>query len=404
MFRRLTVYRRAMLQLAGGAAVTLLMPAARAQAALPATSSGPDVPLSANQPWRVAGQVEGDWRMRALSFALLAPNPHNLQPWIVDLRQADQVSLHYDTSRALPMTDPVGRQLLIGCGCFLELLDMAARELGIKVDTRYFPQGTPSADKLDSKPLATLRRTAGTAVADPLFAHVLRRRSTKAAYDMTREVSAEARATMEQAVAGTSRANGLSLSVLRGPDDKEKLDALRDLIWQAWLIEASTPRTHKESVDLMRIGSAEVMANPDGISLGSPMFDRMKAAGQISREAMLDPNSPGNRMGQQRYAAMMKATPAMLWLTSADNSRQTQLDSGRAYMRAALAATGLGLSVHPVSQALQEYPEMASQREQAHRLLQAAEPSRVQMLCRLGYGPPVEPSPRRPLQALLRST
>lgn len=343
--------------------------------------------------------------MRALSYALLAPNPHNLQPWIVDLRQADQLSLQYDTARALPMTDPFGRQLLIGCGCFLELLELAVKEQGINVDTRLFPQGIPANDKLDGKPLAVLRRAAGTAVADPLFAQVLRRRSTKTPDDMTREVPAQAQATLAQAVAQTQGANaasGLKLSVA-GPDAKDMLDGLRDLICQAWLVEATTARTHKESVDLMRIGSAEVIANPDGISLGAPMFDRMKAAGQISREAMLDPNSPGNRMGQQRYAGMMKATPAMLWLASADNSRRAQLDSGRAYLRAALAATGLGLSLHPVSQALQEFPEMASQREQAHRLLQVAEPGRVQMLCRLGYGPAVEPSPRRPLQALLRS-
>jgi hypothetical protein len=300
------------------------------------------------------------------------------------------------------MTDPFGRQLLIGCGCFLELLDMALKEQGIHVDTRHFPQGTPSADHLDDRPLAILRRTPGAVVPDPLFAHVLRRRSTKTAYDMTREIPAEASATLARAVARTHHATGIRLGVAAGPDAKETLEGLRDLIWQAWLIEASTARTHKESVDLMRIGSAEVIANPDGISLGAPMFDRMKAAGQISREAMLDPDSPGNRMGRQRYAAMMKATPAMVWLTSGDNSRLSQLDSGRAYMRMALAATGAGLSLHPVSQALQEFPEVASQREQAHRVLQVAAPSRVQMLCRLGHGPAVEPSPRRPLQALLR--
>jgi Nitroreductase family len=291
---------------------------------------------------------------------------------------------------------------MIGCGCFLELLDMAARQDRVATDISLFPQGVPGPDKLDNKPLAVLRRAAGTAAADPLFAHVLHRRSTKTAYDMNREVPAATQAALAQAVTAGPGSAGLKLGVV-GPGADAQLDSLRDLIWQAWLVEAHTPRTHKESVDLMRIGSAEVIAQPDGISLGAPMFDRMKAAGQISREAMLDPDSAGNRMGKQRYAAMMKATPALLWLASADNSRAAQLHSGRAYVRAALAATGLGLSLHPVSQALQEFPEMNSQRELAHRLLQVAQPARLQMLCRLGYGPNVEPSPRRPLQALLRS-
>jgi hypothetical protein len=402
--------RRALLQLAGGAGITLLLPTAWAQTPLAAAPADPDVPPQANEPWRAAGQMGGDWRMQALSYALLAPNPHNLQPWLVDLRRADEVSLQYDPSRALPMTDPNGRQLLLGCGCFLELLDIAARQQGVNTDISVFPQGAPAPDKLDTRPIATIRRALGKATADPLFAQVLGRRSTKTTYDMAREVAASTQAVLMQAVNATGRFNDLKLGVLTGgvtgvgTDAQTQLDALRDLIWQAWMVEATTPRTHKESVDLMRIGSAEVIAQPDGISLGAPMFDRMKAAGQISREAMLDPASPGNRMGQQRYAAMMKATPAMLWLTSADNSRRAQLDSGRAYMRAALAVAGLGLSLHPVSQALQEFPEMANHREQAHRLLQVAEPARVQMLCRLGHGPSVDPSPRRPLQALLRNT
>jgi hypothetical protein len=44
--------------------------------------------------------------MSALSFALLAPNHHNRQPWIVDLGAAHTVTLYADTGRLLPETDP----------------------------------------------------------------------------------------------------------------------------------------------------------------------------------------------------------------------------------------------------------------------------------------------------------
>ncbi|TAG26977.1 MAG: twin-arginine translocation pathway signal protein, partial [Rhodobacterales bacterium] len=37
-------------------------------------------PRTALLPWSMAGQGE-DPRHRALSYALLAPNPHNRQPW-----------------------------------------------------------------------------------------------------------------------------------------------------------------------------------------------------------------------------------------------------------------------------------------------------------------------------------
>ena len=65
-------------------------------------------------------------------------------------------------------------------------------------------------------------------------------------------------------------------------------------------------------------------------------------------------------------------------------------------MRAHLAATLAGLAFHPVSQALEEYPEMAGPYREVHDLL-APPGDTVQMLVRLGYATAVPPSPRWPL-------
>ena len=82
------------------------------------------------------------------------------------------------------------------------------------------------------------------------------------------------------------------------------------------------------------------------------------------------------------------------------NDRATQVNAGRAYARAQLAATAGGLSMQPLSQALQEYPEQAGPYARIHDLLQAPPPRfTVQMWARLGYAPPVGPSPRRGVQA-----
>ena len=53
-------------------------------------------------------------------------------------------------------------------------------------------------------------------------------------------------------------------------------------------------------------------------------------------------------------------------LLSEGNDRVTQLQSGRAYVRAQLAATAAGLSMQPLSQALQEYPEVQAQYREIH--------------------------------------
>ena len=97
-------------------------------------------PRTAKLPWGEAGQGE-DARHRALSWALLAPNPHNRQPWLVDLREAGVVTLYVDTMKLLPHTDPFNRQITIGLGCFLELMRMAASHDGHRVTITPFPEG-----------------------------------------------------------------------------------------------------------------------------------------------------------------------------------------------------------------------------------------------------------------------
>ena len=62
-------------------------------------------PRTALLPWGQAGQGE-DARHRALSWALLAPSPHNLQSWSVDLSVPGEARLFVDKRRLLPETDP----------------------------------------------------------------------------------------------------------------------------------------------------------------------------------------------------------------------------------------------------------------------------------------------------------
>ena len=72
-------------------------------------------------------------------------------------------------------------------------------------------------------------------------------------------------------------------------------------------------------------------------------------------------------------------------------------------MRADLAAASLGLALHPNSQVLQEFAEMAALYSRFHAEVGVREPSRVQMFMRLGHAIRPEPAPRRPLARLVRA-
>ena len=107
------------------------------------------------------------------------------------------LTLYCDLDRRLPATDPYDRQIVIGHGAFLELLALAAAEDGYGTEITLFPDGEDMAT-LDARPVATVRFHAGGAGPDPLFAHVLARRSNKEPYE-ARDVEAEKLAAMKQA-------------------------------------------------------------------------------------------------------------------------------------------------------------------------------------------------------------
>ena len=369
----MTLSRRKTLALLGGG----LILAAGTGAGVFATTRTPHRALA---PWAAAGGYT-DPRMNALSWALLAPNPHNRQPWVAELVGTDGVRIWRDPARNLPHTDPFDRQMTIGMGCFLELMVLAAAQTGHAVDLTLFPQGEDV-----SAPVAEAVFRPGAASPDPLFAHAGARRSCKEPF--------EDRAVPAQALAALA-------PLARTITDAATVAALRALTWDAWVIEVETPHTYRESVDLMRFGRAEIEANPDGIDLGGPFLEGLMLAGLLSRAAQMDPSSTAFQTGVDIYRTMLAATPAYAVLTTAGNTRPDQIDAGRRWLRLNLATTGLGLALHPVSQALQEYPEMAGPYARAHDLL-AGPGETVQMLGRLGYGPTVPQTPRWPLESRLR--
>lgn len=373
--------RRQFLKLSGGGVILAAM----------ATGGGflaTREPEAALAPWRRAGKGYDDPRLEALSWAILAPNPHNRQPWVVRLDGGDGFTLFVDLDRRLSETDPFDRQNTIGLGCFLEIARQAASHLGYEMEVSPFPDGEPQV-RLDERPVAKVRLVKSPVKPDSLFAQVGARRSCREPFDLERRPTMAELTALKTAV-GKDVSFNASL-------DPEKVQAISEICWQGHVVESETKPTHMESVNLMRIGKAEIEANPDGISLGGPFLETLKLIGMLDREQLADPGSEAYRQGMEMYQAMFEATPAFVWLGGRGNQRVDQLNAGRDWVRLNLAATGLGLALHPVSQTLQEYPEMKELYQQVHTLLQGEGEGRIHMIGRLGYGPTTSPSPRWPL-------
>ena len=377
--------RRNFLRVAGGGVIL---------AALAGCSTA--LPPQAVQAWQGPGHGETDLRRWALAHALLAPHSHNLQSWLVDLKRPGEILLHCDLARLLPETDPFARQIMMSHGTFLEVLALAVRQRGHVADITLFPEGEFGAKGPDQRPVARimLRRDA-SARPDPLFDQVVHRHTNRESYAVRAPDPAALRAVGE-AVAGWDGRVGFTSA------DDATLARHRAIASEAWRVELTTPRTIMESYRLLRVGPDEIARHRDGISINKPMVRTLTALGLFDRSRAPGPEDSATTGQIDTFNATLAGTPAFFWMVTRGNDRRTQVNAGRAYVRAQLAATAQGLAMHPLSQALQEYPEQAQPYAQIHDLVGAPRPDHVvQMWTRLGYGPAIEPAPRRGLQAHL---
>ena len=346
---------------------------------------------SAREPWRAASAGFGDPRLDVLAYAILAPNPHNMQPWRIALGEGGEFTVFCDLDRLLPETDPPNRQITIGFGCFLELCRQAAAEAGYRADIRYFPEGEPQL-ALDESPIAHVELVEDASVRpDPLFSTVLGRRTNRLPFDTSLPVDL---AILDELQAGA--VDGVNVLTTA---DAALVDKLRTLTIDAWEAEWSNPATRRESIEVMHIGKAQVDAKPYGLSIDDRLSSTIGLLGLMSPEALDDPESSAYKESFKFYERACASAMAFVWSTTPANTRRAQLDAGRAWVRTHLVANALGVAFHPVSQALQEFPAMADHYKRAHELLAGNAAETVQMLARLGYAPKVGPAPRQALES-----
>lgn len=393
--------RRNFIRLVGGGVL------GAAGAGLAACSS--DFPAAAVAAWAGPAPTD-DVRHWALGHAILAPNSHNRQPWLVDLREPDAITLFVDRERMLPETDPWFRQIVVSQGTFLELLVIALRERGIEPRVTVFPDGDFAPRRVDDRPVARVSWTpAGPApVKDPLHAQILRRQTAKVDYDTGRPVAPALLGALA-AVLPPDAGFGVRFG---GTVDAARLEPLRQLCRDSAKVELGTPRTVMESMRLTRVGPAEIAANPDGISLNAPLLRAYAAVGLFDRT---HPPAVGDAVFEKMLAMFeghSRSAMGFVWLgtataanAAAQKTRSAEIAAGRAYVRLQLKATELGLQMHPMSQAPQEFPEMKPYYDRLHQLTvgKPAEQETVQMFCRVGYCDAQPHTPRRGVDAIIRA-
>ncbi len=363
-----------------------------------------DFPAKALQAWAGPGD-EPDLRRWALGYAILAPNSHNRQPWLVDLAEPNAITLYVDRERMLPMTDPWFRQIVVSQGTFIESLVMALRDRGVQPNVQLFPKGEFKPREVDERPVARISWVSATTVEkDPLFVQLLKRHTAKVDYDLARPVAASTLDALKTVLTDPDIAFGATV-------DPQQIETLRTLCWQSAKVELLTPRTVMESVKLTRVGPDEILQHRDGISVNS-MVPRLAAmVGAFDRSNPPAEGSTAYKQMMSRFEGHSNTAMGFVWLSTptarhaaSGTTRSAEVNAGRAYMRLQLKATELGLQIHPMSQAPQEFAEMKPFYDALHtRLLgKPATEETVQMFCRIGYCAPQQHTPRRAVAGFVK--
>ncbi len=399
--------RRHFIRITGGAMVASAFAAGSSGCSL----SG-DFPAVALEAWQGPG-AEADLRRWALAYAILAPNSHNRQPWLVDLAEPNAITLYVDRERLLPMTDPWFRQIAVSQGTFLESLVIALRQRGVAPAVQLFPKGEFKPRELDDRPVARVSWAAVTgavpgappAPKDALFGQLLRRHTAKIDYDTTRAVAPGVLDQLRAAVVNPAVRFG-------GTVEAQALAPLRAICWESAKVELLTPRTIMESLKLTRVGPAEIAQHRDGISVNSMAPRIASAFGAFDRSNPPAEGSTAYKQMMSRFEGHSNTAMGFVWLSTptaqnlaAGISRSAEVNAGRAYMRLQLKATELGLQIHPMSQAPQEFPEMKPFYDKLHMMLvgKPSEQETMQMFCRIGYCAAQQHTPRRALGGFVKA-
>ncbi len=311
---------------------------------------------------------------RLLQAAVAAPSMLNSQPWRFRYRETDHtIELYADPSRVLCHADPQGRAVHIACGAALFNLRLAIAVSAREPVVRLLPHAH------EPLLLATVRLAGRYRPRDSereLFAVIGERHTNRNPFSGQQVPSGVLTELVEAATL-----EGATLHIL-GPAAAQRV---LNLTAAADRVQREHPGYRSELAKWTG-GRRETDGIPD-----SALGPRVADGSLPLRDFTL-----GRPPGQARYA-QFETSPQLAVLSTRFGGRADWLRAGQALQRVLLVATARGVAVGQLTQAL----------ETADAWLVRDPSSGIeypQMVMRLGYGPPVQASPRRPLSEVMDGT
>lgn len=334
---------------------------------------------------------------KVINAGITAPNSHNVQPWKFRILSDTEMILYVDEKRILPVTDPPARQIHISHGCFLELLKIGAAQIGYGSEIKILPEGDYSFSEIGKKPTASIKLRSASKSGHPLYEAVKKRATDRSEYtgDYVTENQADDMRKLGNSIHS-------SLHFILG---KENISSLMNIFYESMKLESFTYRTNDETRTWFRFNEKEIQTKRDGLSLpgqGVTGFTRwMAETFFMGPEPEKFHNRSGLEMFLERYKNNIDSAKGIVYWKTSGNTKKDWIYTGMDYARFQLAVTLLGYKMHPMSQPLQEFPEMDVYRKALDSALSVKSSEKIQMIARLGKSSYSYFTPRRSQKEML---
>lgn len=345
------------------------------------------------EPWqKTYSQKFDDLRIRLVSHGVLAANGHNMQPWKIRLDKDDPMVfyLYADSDLLTKEVDPFARQMMITQGTFLEYVNIAGDQLGYNTAVELFPEGGYDEQKLlesmKTKPVAKITLTKGKPQSSPLYDFMFLSDTNRAAYQSAKLIPEQ--------VKQLENINGDANRSIKIFQDKETIDKLGSYAMKGVAIEAGVNRVMQESENIFRANERQKNKYRYGFSVegqGTSGIMRHFMQGLVTLFPSMNSGKASSELFIKSTRTSVDNTPAYAMIITDDNSRISQVKSGMLYSGLILEAHRMGFAMQPLSQVLEEYPEMKEPYSSIHRDY-ASGGGTIQMLVRLGK--PTKEAPR----------
>jgi len=327
-----------------------------------------------------------DPRISLTAIGLLAPNNHNMQPWKIKLDPNDPMVfyLYADSSRLTKEVDPDARQIMISQGTFLQYVSVAGEEKGWHVNITLFPDGEYQEDHLreemNKKPVARLSLVKTAPKKTDLYQGVFLPDTNRNAY-ISAPLAQSALTELNKISAPYKEI--LSLKTYQKQTDLKQIGTFAV---KSAEVEAGTERVMDESNRIFRANETAKNKYRYGYSVEGQGISGMKKL-FVQSLVTLFPSMNSGKDASQNFINYTKQsvdhTSAYILIFSANNSRTAQVMSGMLYSDLVLTGHTLQLAVQPLSQVLEEYPEMHTLYSEFYQKY-ASNGTTIQMLVRIG--------------------